>query len=319
MTGYMVINDIHLSDRPPSVCTEAYQDDLFDLLAQCATIAADRHLDAVILAGDVFHHKLPLRTSHSSVMRLIELANTFPCPVYAVPGNHDLAHDRIASLDETQPLGVVFASGAIALLDTWATDLPHPVYGVPWLGDFTDDTVTDYLHDWRTRLKPDTPGLVVAHAPLYPPGHELPYEFYPARAWAQAMGGHGTVAYGHVHEPHGVYTVDGVTFTNPGALSRGSLHEHNLTRDLAVSIWDPTTGAVDQITLDHKPAADVFRLPERAVEATALDLDAFLAAIGRTRLHITSIEAIMEHIRSLGLGADLEHLVADLLDTAAAR
>ena len=95
---------------------------------------------------------------------------------------------------------------------------------MPWLQDFTDSAVTDALA--RFNDHPDgTHALVVTHAPLYPLGQELPYENYPTDRWARAMGNRGNVFYGHVHEPHGIYVVDGVTFANPGALSRGSLHE----------------------------------------------------------------------------------------------
>jgi hypothetical protein len=128
------------------------------------------------------------------------------------------------------------------------------------------------------------------------------------------MGGSGSVYYGHVHEPHGIYTVDGVTFCNPGAISRGSLHEHNLTRAVTCAIWDANTGQFSLVELPHKPADQVFRLAEvgekKAVQAR---LDDFLSSIGRTRIEITSVESVMAYVRTLGLGADLEHLAEELL------
>jgi len=318
---YLLVNDIHLSDRPPSSCTDTYNDDLFDLLGEVGALAGQRQSRAVILAGDVFHLKTPTRTTHRTVRRFIETLRSWPCPTLIVPGNHDMQHDRLDSLDETQPLGVVFASGAAHLLHGWsAVDagiIPDPVYGVPWLMRFADDLVADAFADWRSRLDGGVPALVVAHAPLYRPGLELPYEFYPAEAWAKAMDGHGTVHYGHVHEAHGEYTVGGVRFSNPGALSRGSLHEHNLTRQVAIGAWTPGSPAVEHLVLPHKPASEVFRLAETAKTAAAqLSLDAFLDSIGQTRIEITSIEAVLAHVRSLQLGPDLEAVIAELLETA---
>jgi predicted phosphodiesterase len=316
-----MVNDIHLSDRPPSSCTDSYLDDLFDLLYQTSALAGDRGADGIILAGDIFHHKTPNRTSHATVMRLIDWARhtTNHCPVYAVLGNHDLSHDRVGSVDETQPLGVALKSGAIRLLDGWLRD-GGPVYGVPWQMTFDDYSVSAALSDYRddawTRPQ-NIHLLVVTHAPLYPPGQELPYENYPATKWANAMANRGTVHYGHVHSPHGVYTVDGVTFSNCGALSRGSLTENNLTREIQVALWDSDTGQIEHITLTHRPAAEVFRLPEvTAQRAARLDLSSFLDNVGETTISITSTADVIDHIRSLGLEPTLEDLLRALLTEA---
>jgi DNA repair exonuclease SbcCD nuclease subunit len=324
MAGVLLVNDIHLSDRPPSACTETYAEDLFALLRAIAELARKTKASAVIWAGDVFHSKIPARTSHATVKALIEAARAHPCPVLVVPGNHDLTHDRLDSLDHAQPLGVLFASGAVTMLDRWsAADdgvVNLALYGVPWLKDFTDETVGNALADWRSRLFPSAAGLVITHAPLYPPGQELVWENYPATAWAKAMDNHGTVHYGHVHEPHGIYTVDGVTFSNPGALSRGSLHEHNLTRPVSIAAWDSDTGEITHHVLPSRPAKDVFRLAEISQStATQQRLDAFLATIGQTRIEVTSIEAVVAHVRGMDLGAELEALVAELLAEGASR
>lgn len=298
MSEFLLVNDIHLSDRAPASCTDTYLDDLFDLLNQVSALAQSRDA-AIILAGDVFHHKAPTRTSHSTVMRLIDWARLALVPVYAVAGNHDLQHDRVASLHETQPLGVVCASGAIDLLADWM-DTGDLVYGVPWLMTYDQANVDDALHEVRRWHDiADRPILVVTHAPLYPPGQELKFENFPAKQWAAAMGNHGTVHYGHVHEPHGVYTVDGVTFSNCGALSRGSLHEHNLTRTPSVAVWESTTGAIEHIALNAKPADQVFRLQQAAdVKAAGLNLSRFLDSVQATRLDITSAASVMDHVRA---------------------
>ncbi len=316
---YVMVNDIHLSDRAPSSCTDSYLSDLFDLLDQVTVIAKQHNSSGIILAGDIFHHKTPSRTSHSTVMRLINWAYYCGTPVYAVLGNHDLSHDRIASVDETQPLGVAIASGAIRLLDGWI-DNGDPVYGVPWQMTFDDAAVTDALRDYRVATKQhpgdttDLRSLVVTHAPLYPPGQELPYEFYPTSAWATAMGNTGTVHYGHVHDAHGIYRVDNVIFSNCGALSRGSLNEHNLTRPVRIALWDPFTGTTTHVELTHKPAKDIFRLPEiAAAKAAQVDLTTFLGSVGETQLSITSTESVVEHIRTLGLQPELEDILRTLL------
>lgn len=301
----LVMGDIHLSDRPPSSCTDTYLDDLFDLLAQTVQKAYDQKADAVVWAGDVFHLKQPSRTTHRTVQRAIEIVQAYPVPLYIVPGNHDVVMDRMASL-EGQPLGVLFKAGA-KLLQGWADDLP--LYGVPWLQFWDDETVSEALREFSEQ---ESPGLVVTHAPLYPPGFELPYENYPTSKWAEAMDGKGFCYYGHVHEAHGIYDVGGVTFCNHGALSRGSLHEHNLKREISVTLW--TAKGFERIPLDYKPAEEVFRLVEAEESKEAqVKLDDFLASVGQAKIEITSVEAVLDYIRQLGLGDALVSTVEELL------
>jgi hypothetical protein len=260
-------------------------------------------------------------------------------------GNHDMSNDRYESVFESQPLGVLYRAGAQELR-AWAGVLP--VYGVPWLqgyGDYgaydgedpnppIEVHLSDALKDYREQVFERGTGnhfpLVVTHAPLYPEGKELQYEYFPAKRWAEAMGawrgGRHAVFYGHVHEPHGTYGFYGadldagdysVTFCNNGALSRGSLHEYNLTRQVGVTIYDTMTGTFEFVPLDAKPANEVFRLEEKGrVTDVQGRLDDFLSSVGSTSLEVMSAESVIAHIRSLGLGHEVEALAEELLTEA---
>ncbi len=320
MSEYLLMGDIHLSDRPPSSCTDSYLDDILAILAAVGDLARGRGSRGIIWAGDVFHHKTPGRTSHRTVRTVIDLLAGYPCPTWVVPGNHDMLNDRLDSIDSTQPLGVLIASGALRLLNGWMHEHPlsernAPVFGLPWLQRFTDDTVRYALTDYRDQLDYQRPALVVTHAPLYPLGQELPYENYPAGAWAEAMDQHGQVFYGHVHEPHGIHTAAGVTFCNPGALSRGSLHEHNLTREIRIAAWNSDTGDFELLPVPHKPATEVFRLVEaQKAKAVQTAYDDFIAQVGQARLGIVTVEAVLDHVRTLGLGDQVETTIRTLLE-----
>ncbi len=335
----LCLADIHATERPPSSCTDTYWPDLLDLLMQTCTIAHERQVRAVVWAGDVFHHKAPSRTSHRLVQSLIEVIKGYPCPVYIVPGNHDMQNDRIESVNVTQPLGVLYEAGA-RLLSGWEGDNnlgdELPLFGVPWLqeyGAYTEESdhavgkALERYADWEDREH----CLVVAHAPLYPPDQELEYEYFPASRWAEAMGWKGSCFYGHVHEPHGVWKLAGtredehaivsevgkVTFCNNGALSRGSLHEYNLKREVGCTIWWSNTGVFEFVPLDARPASEVFRLEQRDQAVTSkVKLDEFLADIGSTKLEVLSVESVLEHIRSLGLGSEVVAKAEELLAQA---
>lgn len=343
----LLVGDIHLSERPPSSCTDSYCDDLFDLLAQARQVGVVQGVSVMVWAGDTFHHKAPNRVSHRLVQRTSAFIGTCTphFPVLVLAGNHDMTNDRYESVYESQPLGMLYRAGAQELRG-WHPELP--VYGVPWLqgyGDYGaydgDDPLSPIevrlaraLEDYKEQVFERGIGehkpLVVTHAPLYPEGKELKYEYFPAVRWAEAMGfqygGTHSVFYGHVHEPHGTYGFYGasaqhgdysVTFCNNGALSRGSLHEYNLTRQVGVTIYDTASGAFEFIPLHAKPADQVFRLTEKG-RATDLQgrMDEFLSGVGSTSLEVMSAEAVIAHIRSLGLGTDVEALAEELLTEA---
>lgn len=331
MSLYVCFSDLHLADRPPSSCTDTYTADLLAMLDEVSEIAERSEAAAIICAGDFFHHKAPSRTSHRLVQAAIRWVQAAPCAVLIVPGNHDLQNDRLESLEATQPLGVLYQAGA-ARLEGWGS--PFKVFGVPWLGycgdqdgeeamDAQDEVVWDTLYEYRNAgIKPSEPYLVVTHAPLYPPGKELTYEYFRAERWAAAMGGYGSVFYGHVHEPHGEYgfydASGGIGFCNNGALSRGSLHEYNLERTPGVTLWDDQTGKFRFVPLKcARPASEVFRLQEKQqVTDMQGSLDGFLSGVSATSLEVMNAETVIAHIKTLGIGKPAEDLAEELLTWA---
>lgn len=318
MSRFLVFGDIHLSDRPPSSCTDSYTDDLLDLLGQTVAVAEQYQVSAVVWAGDVFHSKAPSRNSHSLVQKVLGIGRAYDRPWYIVPGNHDIQHDDLSSIWATQPLGVLYRAGARALIGR-CREFPA-LYGVPWQQVWDNEHVGEALRGFR---EDDFAGhrsshLVVAHAPLYPPGFELPYEHYDAVMWASAMGNLGSCYYGHVHEAHEEWEAAGVRFANYGALSRGSLHEHNLTRQIRVAVWDSADGSFTAVPMFAKPADQVFRLREKQeVTDAAGKLDDFLQSIGSSRFEVISIESVMRHVAEMDIGQDVRDEVAELLDWAA--
>jgi hypothetical protein len=308
----MLVGDIHLSDRPPASCTDSYLEDLFVILDHVVRLTEEYECVGTVWSGDVFHHKQPTRNSHRLVQRAVECVQRHK-KLWIVPGNHDMLHDRFDSIKDTQPLGVLFQAGA-ELLQGWERTGEHPIYGVPWMQRWDEATVENALYDWIASKHCYTPmSLVVAHAPLYPPGLELPYEYYPTRDEETALGEsdyvdgrrgwstlqrNGFCYYGHVHEAHGTYEVEGVTYCNQGAVSRGSLHESELSRAVAVTTWSPEEG-FRRVEVPHKPADEVFRLMEvREREDQQVQLDEFLASVGRTSVEVTSVEAVVAALRS---------------------
>lgn len=333
MTTIGCIPDVHLSDKPPSNCTPAYNDQIFEMLGEIAHLSYQ--WDAAVFAGDIFHSKIPHRTSHRTVQRMIEIIKMFSCPVFLVPGNHDLANNRLESIYETQPFGTLLHAGA-ELLNGWASD-GLPLYGIPWQQDWNNpgDVFTEWVTEGDARHGSLADCLLVTHAPIYPPGKENPWECIPASEFACAMR-HGSCFYGHIHDYHGVYTADGletvedysVLFCNHGALSRGSLHEEDLTRIPAVTVWSVGTSVesplgyrkFERVELKTAPpASEVFRLTEAAARVDyQTRMEDFLVAVGGSTVARTSVESVLMHLQTLGLPGPELALAEEVLASAAA-
>ncbi len=306
----------------PSSCTSSYTDDMFDLLYQALDVADSYKCSAIVQLGDFFHIKTPSRNSLKLVQRAIKWARYADIPVYIVAGNHDLLNDRLASLDEGQPLGVLYSSGAAYRAEHYfGSELNKRLFGIPWQQfwdaeqSVADRAVKDALQGFHPS---DSPQLIVTHAPFFPPGVNPAYEHYSTEKFSKFVNPSGKsnvqVIYGHIHDWHGEYVVNGVRFCNYGALSRGSLTESNLTRPVGVTIWDSITGQFEFVELQAKPAEKVFRIKEIAEVKTAqVRLDQFLESVGQSSIEITDIASVLDHVKSLNLGKEIESVIEELL------
>lgn len=317
---FMLIGDVHLSDRPPSLRTDTYTEDILQKLEFAVGTAVEKGCDAVVQAGDIFHLKAPSRTSHALVQRTGEVLKSGGLPVLIVPGNHDLSNDRLDSL-RRQPLGTLGKMTGIDLLMG-----PHPefpLFGLPYLHDWGTE-----LPNWMSRYRKWAEAqksenfefwpLMVTHAPIFPPGETPPYEFIGGDDWAMLMG-NGDCFYAHIHDPHGAYQPNvetkNVTLCNNGAISRGSLHEATLKREPKVTVWDGSPGGFTAVPVPFRPAESVFRLAEKEdVDEKVSRVEEFLESVGTTTLDGLSLEEVAHQAKVRGLKPRTLTLIEDLLE-----
>jgi DNA repair exonuclease SbcCD nuclease subunit len=303
----LLIGDVHLSDTPPSVRTDSYADDILAKLEWIVDTANRSKVDWIVQLGDLFHIKTPSRTSHALLQRTAQVLEQSRVWTWVVPGNHDMRHDRLDSLS-SQPLGTLALSPDVWLLDGQAGE----IYGIPYTEDL-EKFQAELDKAKSRRIK-----LIAAHAAIFPPGVHPPYPHWNA----DQLDTHGTpLAYGHIHEPHGFYEVNGTWFCNNGAISRGSLHEETLNREPAVTIFDDSVGGnpFTSIPVPFKPAEQVFRLAEHQEErAKAARLDDFLRSVGGVSLTSLSLEQIIDHVRQGDLlGEDAQRELRDIVESLA--
>lgn len=312
----LVVGDIHLADRPPSIRTDAYAEQILAKLKQTVDIAHKVDVDVVIWAGDVFHIKTPSRTSHELVQKTCDVMREYKRPLLIVPGNHDMRHDRLDTLPE-QPLGVLFKAGAIPLVGdvemATANGLVR-VFGIPYLYDWKRD-LPKYMSEWKASKA----GLMVTHAPIVPPGETRPFEIIDASDWSTLMERHGEVYFAHMHDPDGTFVVNETKFCNQGAISRGSLHEKTVLREPSVTIYsdDPLHETFSKQVLEFLPPEDVFRLDvKNATDAKLEKLDTFLTSVQETELEGLSVEQVQAHLDTLELTSTTRGLILELLEEA---
>lgn len=309
-TMVICVGDIHISDRPPASCNDGYTEDILNMLSYVARLEKAIHADAVVWAGDIFHHKQPSRTSHATVLKVMKVAQEYD-NLWIVTGNHDIQSDRLDSL-EKQPLGVLYESGAAQELVGWHPTLP--ICGVPWQQRWlSPGTIWEAFETYRDH---NLKGLVVTHAPIYPPtvADNVLFELLDLTEVSRSMENDGWLYYGHIHEPHYKFDVDGVEYANMGAISRGSLHEYNLARKIQVAIWTPEHG-FNPIDIPHKPASEIFKLAEATEKkAEKMSLDSFLSEVGNATLDISSTGSIIDHVRRMNIEETVKDKSVELLE-----
>lgn len=270
-----LIGDTHLSDTPPSIRTPSYRDDILAKLRFITADAADRNCEVIIGLGDMFHVKNPSKTSHRLVTLTAEaLTNERMTPVLLVDGNHDVQNARsdLSSLG-AQPLGVLTQINPVGLLRGPVLTKDVLLFGIPWTEPLTKDDhdgLLPHLADLaeaveRAYRQGVGRAVIATHASIFPDSQTPPYEHIHASDFAALIAEvtpemDVTVAYGHIHDPHGVYEAGGIRFINNGAISRGSLHTETLNRKPVYTVFDTESGKAEAVPIPHKPAHEVFML-----------------------------------------------------------
>lgn len=324
MVRLLLINDVHLADKPPSLRTESYATDLLAKLRWSVAYGKEQGCVAVVQLGDIFHVKRADRTSHKLVQSTADALTSAGLPVYILPGNHDLQHDRLETIP-SQPIGTLCKAEGIDLLMGAHPTLP--LYGLPYQADWSKlpellETYRLWAEEQHFKDMSWIP-LLLSHAPIFPKGQEPPYEYISAEDWAEMMQV-GDCQYAHIHDPHGIYRtkVPTVTMCNPGALSRGSLHEHTLRRKPTITVWDSEVVG-ERFTLvevPHKPAEEVFRLDlHEAKEERESRVSEFLEEVGQVKLENLTVEEVVAHAESMDLDQQVLQELRSVIEEVSSR
>lgn len=334
--NFVLCNDVHLSHRGPQSRTDDWQAAIFAKLDQVATVAHKTKARAVLVAGDLFHHKS--RIAYGTVTSLCLWARDLKAAgidVLMIPGNHDEVHDRVDSVP-TQPLGVLYASGLLIDVSYTAkryraTDPTQDVVivGVPYPDALSLDNFTRAAAVRMRETDADAVGgsraILMAHCfataeggtifgtPVhrYSDLTALPFDIF---------------HFGHDHSDHGVaQAATGQYFVNIGALSRGSIAKDEVTREPKIALVtfnamtpDNSGIVIRQLKLKVAPPAEVFDLALKAAkDREAGEVEAFVGQLSAD-LALTGPVSFAARLGTMQLPDTVRTRVQRYLDAAEA-
>jgi hypothetical protein len=229
--------------------------------------------------------------------------NSLGTPVLVVPGNHDLHGGSIESLIH-QPLGVVAQHPNVTIVDgpfelggrdCWSC------IGVPLVN----------LRRWDITVNVD---VMFLHQAITPPNRNFPGEYLRSvDLWNLAR----LFVFGHYHDFVPPWNVGSSTFVGLGALSRGSLHEHDLTRTPKVGILDMDSLHLEVRDVPCRPASEVFRLREvRQKQRREIEHDRFVDSLRSVAVSSLTDERLRQLVDESGVDDTVKRKALELLDRA---
>lgn len=295
----LIIGDQHLADRAPSARRDTYRQEVMDKIRFCMEYANDTGVDAVLNLGDVFHIKRSDRNSHSLVQETAQVFGMSKAPVIIIPGNHDIQYDDLNTIP-SQPIGTLTLHPNISIL--MGPSEEFPIFGIPYV-DPTPENLQLWTDRYREAGGADDYPLIGTHQAIFPKAEEPIFDYVSAENWAHSFKSKYT-AYGHIHsrmKAGAFYEIGGTTFCNNGAISRGSLHEETIHRDLAVTLFDDSSDEpFTSIPIPYKPAEEVFLLETvELLKRSQTTVDTFLESLGTTELQFLTVEGILDEARKV--------------------
>ena len=262
MTDFIFIsaNDIHISDTGPRSRIDNFKETMLGKIDQMRIACSKLQADAALITGDLYNLKNPSKNSHRLNQELIQAFRKFPCPIYMIPGNHDLTGNNLESLQE-QPLGVLYADGTLVnLTHEILKKNGHKVslVGIPYIDNF--DISTIHIPDKDDSIIQ----ICLMHVYAGPKGTML---------FKNRIYGYDELSVldpdifilGHYHIDQGIQELGGKHFINIGSMSRGVLSEEDVNHQpqlgfikISIDGDKKVTRTIQSIKLKIKPVEEVF-------------------------------------------------------------
>jgi DNA repair exonuclease SbcCD nuclease subunit len=291
--GITILNsltDSHWSENRPSsrrdpdwISTQTGKIQFLFNFSRTVTIRGQQGAAAILHGGDLFHQPRGPLISRRVDQWLYQILRESPCPILAVPGNHDMQGHHLDSL-ENHPYGCLAASEVIfsAIWPNYFLVGQDPLVLVtgrqfvpegagPWLDELKEYRTLDTLkQDIQDQYGVSVYNVILSHAYWGEKGGEHYGE--PVTAYGDIEGtGIDVLIFGHDHSCNGIHPVEtdeGFKYVvGPGAFVRGTIGETDLWREPKIVVLGMESAGHHEITLvsvPHQPADEVFNLDLQA-------------------------------------------------------
>lgn len=319
--AFLFRTDTHVSDRSPASWKGDYPAEIWSNLEQVGQLARRHEVRAVLDGGDYFHVKAATRNPHALVARTAEIHRTYPCPVYCVEGNHDIAYNNLESVGK-QPLGVLYAAGVFQHLREATFEdggLRVRVVGVP----YSPFRTVEELRAIQKRPGDDFLIAVVHQlAGPNPPASVEDFFGEPVFRYPDLITADGpdVWCFGHWHKDQGIVEIDGKRFVNQGALSRGALIRENIERTPQATLLEVTPSGIVTVSLPMvvAPPEEVFDFEKKdRQEKESREIDQFVTSL-RANVDFDPSQSIEANLQSLDFAREIRDLALGYLEQARA-
>jgi DNA repair exonuclease SbcCD nuclease subunit len=314
----LTVGDVHISDVNPRSRIDDFKASIFEKLNQIKSAAKKLKADAVLFTGDLYNIKSPAKNSHELNRELIEFFKSLNCPVYSIPGNHDLTSNDLDTL-HLQPLSVLYASGSLKNLKYETikkNNLIVSMIGVPY---------TENL-DLKTIQIPPRNGtqvqLCLMHIYASPKGGKLFKEKLYGYEELSVLGPDIFVL-GHYHVNQHIQSINGKHFINLGSISRGTIAEENIYHKPSMGLIKITLEnslveiSTVEIPLKIKPAEEVFDLKKKEEEQKeTIEIQKFVDKLISETADQSKRQNVENLIENLSLSKIIKETVISLINEA---
>lgn len=271
---FVFTTDWHLTDTPPGKRTAGYREEIMAKIEFVRDLT--QKLQAVgLFGGDAFHAKSPKSPGNTfSLLTRLEtvLRGFYLGQIFGTHGNHDLLHDRVDSIPH-QPIGTLIASGALRDLSTGSVIFENrdgssrvQVDAYPYTSD--DLFALERVLRAAPREEGVTHRIVLMHQ--YGNPGDAPSMFgHPTIGFNRMVGSDYDFAlWGHDHSRTETVKVGKCTHIRLGSLSRASLAEDEVDREIAAAVLSFKGSKVGfkEVPVPVQPLKIAFTAAARAVE-----------------------------------------------------
>lgn len=231
--------DSHIMGRNPGSRIDDYPQALYRTFLEIEQTARTEKPTAIIHGGDFFDQPRIADSIKNKYIRILKRINKI-CPVYLVPGNHDLFGYSMKTIDQTA-IGILARSGMVRLLTRSKNytlkdgNVKVAIHGYEYHKDIDKEPLLDY----QIQEDPNA-----NHNFLFSHGMLLEKPFHPdvpCTLTKDVYTDADLVLNGHYHPGMPIHQHNGTTFGNPGSTGRVEASKDGMSRMPQYAIIDADT------------------------------------------------------------------------------